>query len=285
MNIFSKFEYLNDLTDSEKILVDYIKDNPDSFIKMSASDISKTCYVSTSSVYRLCNKLGCSGLSELKVQVSASLTDYIHRPKDFDYDYPIKPNQTQYQITNKLKEVYENTVLSSINLLDLEQLRLSVSQLRKSKTIDIYTSAGNIFFAENFKFQMQEIGVNVNVPIEEYQQKLVAVSSDSTHTAIIISFGGRTINTNDLIRILKKNRTPIITITTPNSPIEKKGDYVIYMNPYENHYNKISSFSTRLSLLYILDSIYACYFELDYEKNVKYKLEKYELMNTRGKNK
>lgn len=168
--------------------------------------------------------------------------------------------------------------MSLINLLDLEQLRLSVSQLKRSKIIDVYTSAGHIYFAENFKFQMQEIGVSVNVPIEEYQQRLVAASSDSTHTAMIISFGGRGINTNDLIRILKKNRTPIIMITTPNSPIEKYGDYIIYMNPCESHYDKISSFSTRLSLLYILDSIYTCYFELDYERNVNYKLKQYELI-------
>ena len=33
--------------------------------------------------------------------------DYIQEDKEFDYDYPIKPNQTQYQITHKLKEVYE----------------------------------------------------------------------------------------------------------------------------------------------------------------------------------
>ena len=107
MNIFTKLEHLNDLTESEKIIVDYIKNNPETFIKMSAVQISKTWFVSTSSLYRLCTKLGYSGLAELKVQVSSSLNDYIQEDKEFDYDYPIKPNQTQYQITHKLKEVYE----------------------------------------------------------------------------------------------------------------------------------------------------------------------------------
>ena len=50
------------------------------------------------------------------------------------------------------------------------------------------------------------------------------------------------------------------------------------MNPYENHYRKISSFSTRLTLLYILDCLYTCYFELDYENNIKNKIEYYESM-------
>ena len=44
MNIFTKLEHLNDLTESEKIIVDYIKNNPETFIKMSAVQISKTCF-------------------------------------------------------------------------------------------------------------------------------------------------------------------------------------------------------------------------------------------------
>lgn len=184
---------------------------------MTSSMIAKT----TSSLYRLCHKLGLKGLSDLKVQISSSLTSYLQEERNFDYDYPVKPNQTQYQITHKLKDVYEQTIISSMNLIDLEQLRLSVSLLYKAKFIDIYTSAGNIYFAENFKFQMQEIGVNVNVPLEEYQQRLTAACSDSSHCAIFISVGGRGLLVENLIRILKKKKTPIIMITAVNSEIEK----------------------------------------------------------------
>ena len=42
-----------------------------------------------------------------------------------------------------------------------------------------------------------------------------------------------------------------------------------------NHYKKISSFSTRLSILYILDVLYTCYFKLDYQENIEKKLAYY----------
>lgn len=61
--------------------------------------------------------------------------------------------------------------------------------MEKSQIIDVYTSAGNINFALNFQFQMQEIGIQVNVPIDEYQQRLTAASSNENHLAIIITFG------------------------------------------------------------------------------------------------
>lgn len=279
MNIFSKLEQVVDLTDNEKILVQYMQDNTDEFIQMSAEDISKKCYISISTIYRLCRKLEVSGLSELKVHISASIENHLKEEKQFNYNYPFKQNETQYQITHKLKDVYEQTITSTINLLDLEQLRLVALKMNKAKYIDIYTSAGNIYFAENFKFQMQEIGKSVNVPLEEYQQRLAATISDQTHIALIISFGGRGSSMSAITKLLKKTKTPIVLIcSTLDNPLKPYADYILYMSSYEDHYNKISSFATRLSLLYILDSIYTCYFKLDYDKNIKNKLSYYETM-------
>ena len=273
MNIFSKLDKLTDLTQNEKTLVCYMQDNSEDFIRMSASEISKACFVSTSSIYRLCKKIGLAGLAELKVQVSLSINEYLKEQNSLNFDYPFKQNETQNQVILKMKELYEQTIHSSLNLIDLNTLKLVASILKKAIYIDFYTSAGNIFFAENFKFQMQEIGTFINVPIEEYHQLLTASTSDEKHVAIIVSFEGRGLIIENLANILKKNNTPIILISSTNeNPITKYADYHLYLSSNENHFNKISSFSTRLSLLYLLDCIYTCYFKFDYEKNVNYKL-------------
>ena len=56
MNIFSKLDKLTDLTQNEKTLVYYMQNNSEDFIRMSASEISKACFISASSIYRLCKK-------------------------------------------------------------------------------------------------------------------------------------------------------------------------------------------------------------------------------------
>ena len=282
MNIFSKLDKLTDLTQNEKTLVCYMQDNPENFIKMSASEISKACFISTSSIYRLCKKVGLAGLAELKVQISLSINEYLKEQNSLNFDYPFKQNETQNQVVLKMKELYEQTIQSSLNLIDLNVLKLVASILKKAKYIDFYTSAGNIYFAENFKFQMQEIGTFINVPIEEYHQLLTASTSDEKHVAIIVSFEGRGLITKNLANILKKNNTPIILISSTNdNPITKYADYHLYLSSNENHFNKISSFSTRLSLLYLLDCIYTCYFKFDYEKNVNYKLSTYKKLSSK----
>lgn len=282
MNIFSKLDKLTDLTQNEKTLVCYMQDNPENFIKMSASEISKACFISTSSIYRLCKKVGLAGLAELKVQISLSINEYLKEQNSLNFDYPFKQNETQNQVVLKMKELYEQTIQSSLNLIDLNTLKLVASILKKAKYIDFYTSAGNIYFAENFKFQMQEIGTFINVPIEKYHQLLTASTSDEKHVAIIVSFEGRGLIAENLANILKKNNTPIILISSTNeNPITKYADYHLYLSSNENHFNKISSFSTRLSLLYLLDCIYTCYFKFDYEKNVNYKLSTYKKLSSK----
>ena len=279
MNIFSKLDNLTDLTANEQTLVDYMKNNTERFVNMSADEISAACFVSIPTIYRLCKKLKLNGLSQLKMVVSNSIRDYMKEKNGIDYNYPFSQNETQYQITVKMKELYEQTLTTLNNLIDLEQLRLIALALKKAKYIDIYTSAGNIYFAENFKFQMSEIGVVVNVPVEQYQQSLAAAASNEEHVAIVVSFEGRGMLVEQVMTLLKKNKTPIVLISsTTNKTMIQSSDYNLYLNPNENHYNKISSFSTRLSLLYLLDCIYTCYFKLDYDKNVKYKTETYMKM-------
>lgn len=276
MNLFINLKENKELSKNERILADYILKHPEDVLKMSSKDLGKECFVSTATVYRLCDKLGLSGFSDLKIKITSSLDDYRKSNEDFNFDFPVNQFQTHYEIIQKIKEDYEQTLNLTANLFSLDQLRLIASAMKKAQIIDVYTSAGNINFALNFQFQMQEIGIQVNVPVDEYQQRLIAASSNENHLAIIITFGGRGILSDILPRILHKVKTPIVLISSYDYTFKDLDpDYQLYISPYENHYKKISSFSTRLSILYILDVLYTCYFKLDYQENIEKKLAYY----------
>ena len=279
INILNQMKNQTDLSNNEKIVRDYILANPELVIEQDVKTLSKKCYVSVSTIYRLCNKLKLDGFAELKLKIASSLKEYHNTDDEFDYNFPIKQFQTHHNILVKLKEDYEQTIINTYNYFDLEELRKIVIALKKAKYIDLYTSAGNIYFALNFMFQMSEIGVHVHVPIEEYHQRLTAAQSSKEHLAIIISFEGRGLLNETIIETLKQTNTPILLISSYTYKIYKDDiQYHLYISPYENHYNKISSFSTRLSILYILDVLYTCYFKEDYDNNLEKKLLFYKKM-------
>lgn len=285
MNIFTLLQTKQNFTESEKIVADYILDNPERFIHMTTKQISQECFVSVTSIYRLATKCGVSGLADLKVKLSQSLSEYQEIDGDFDFDFPIKKYQTHHQLIESLKEDYNQTVLETSHLFDLDTLQEVIKLMDHASQIDLYTSAGNIFFASNFRFQMLEIGKQVNVPVEEYHQRLLAAGSDSSHLAIVISFSGRGLLAQKIPRILHKNHVPIVLISsTDYHPEIHYFNYHLFLSSKENHYKKISSYSTRLSLLFILDVLYTAFFQRHYEENLKKKTDYYQKMIQGDKN-
>lgn len=81
MNMFVKLENIQNITESENKIVQYVLTHPDGVMSMSIKELSEACYVSTSAIYRLCDKLDVDGYNEFKVRLSHSLTEYTQKKK------------------------------------------------------------------------------------------------------------------------------------------------------------------------------------------------------------
>jgi len=279
MNVLTKISELNNLTSNEENLAKFILEHPEVVINSRANEIARLSFSSTSTLYRFINKLGLSGLAEFKIELISSLK-MIADTKELNYDYPISKNDTSLEMMQSLYKLYQGTIDDTFMYMDSEAIEEVVERLYTAKVIDVYSTSANLFFAKNFKFQMQEIGVLVNVPDEDYIQSLSAANSDQTHIAIVVSFGGRGVVISNVTQMLYEQGIDIVLITsTQDNPLTKYAKYKLYLASSENHYNKISSFSTRLSLLYVFDMLYSFYFHKDYERNILYKLNNYKKIN------
>lgn len=128
------------------------------------------------------------------------------------------------------------------------------------------------------------MGKDIRVPIDEYEQRLIATSSGPDDVAIVVSFGGRGLLAVPVAKELKRCGATVVAVcsATP-TPLDVYADCRLAMAPYENHYRKVSSFATRPSLLYVLDVLYACCFMPDYQANIEHKLGYYDGIVHQGK--
>lgn len=274
-----KLKSLDKLTTSEEVLITYILDFPEKVIHFSPKELAEHSYVSISTIYRLINKLDLEGLNDLKFALVNYLNEHTTE-QIIDIDYPISAEDNHYAITQKLKSVYNQTVQSTIDTNNFDTIAFNGNLLKQAEFIDVYATSANIYFAQNFQFQLQEIGKQVNVPIDDFMQNLSAANSTPKHLAIVVSYGGRSSSVKKILEILKKNESKILLVTSKDSPLlNETVDGVFLFSSLENHYNKISSFSTRMSLMYIFDSLYLSFFNQDYDRNLAYKLDNYQKMN------
>ena len=253
MDLFTKIKSITSFTESEQIFIQYILDHPYDVIQLSLQQLAKTSYVSISTIYRVMEKLDINGLNQLKLQISESLKNN-KDSKDIDYNYPFQKTDTHHQIMTQMLSLYEQTLKNTFNLIDLDELLHIVQALKKANNIYIFPSIGNYFMAESFQQSMLEIGVKVDVIKEAYYQ----------HWNV------------QLCKELNQKNIPIILISsTIHTPIDQFAKYHLYFSSYEDSEEKIASFSSRISLQYLLDCIYACYFNRDYQKNLEYKIKNY----------
>lgn len=270
---------LTHLTPNEQVLVTYMLQYPIKVINFTPKELSAASFVSTATIYRLLTKLKVSGFNEFKIALAASIkqSDGVEQ---INTNFPIMATSTTADIVEQMTLLYQRTLNQTNQLINTTKIDSVVSKIVKAKMIDIYAAAGNIHFAKNFQFQLQEIGIMSTVPDEDYIQQLTAANSTEQHIAIVVSYGGRAQTTKEVIRLLNENQTPIILLTsTQGNPFVEFADDILYLASEENHYNKISSFSTRYSILVLFDLLFAGIFNQNPEKNYQYKLANYQKMN------
>ena len=280
MNILSQMHKLNHLTSNEKTMVQFILSDPQGFLELKPNEIASNAYVSISTLYRLIDKLELNGINALKIEIVKALQETHQSINNIDVNFPILESDTNHQLISQLKKLFSKSIDETSILFDADELIEITQRIMKARNIDIYTSSSNIYFAQNFQFQMQEIGYRVNVPVENYIQRLSAANSNESDFPIIMSYGGRGISTQQVVNILnKKNIEYLLICSTEMGDTFTGARYKILIPALEDHYNKISSFSSRLSLLYVFDVLYTILFHQKYDENLNFKLENFKSIN------
>ncbi len=171
-----------------------------------------------------------------------------------------------------MASLYHQTIASTKNLLDLDIMLKVVQSLDKAKRIIMLPTSGNINIAYNFQLNMKEIGKHIEVESVPYYQYLSAVSLNKDDVAIIISYANRGTAILDIIKELKKQQVKIVLIssTFPNE-LFLYATYHLFFCPYESLNQKIASFTSRISLQYLLDVLFSCYFNRHYQQNMDFK--------------
>ncbi len=285
MNIENMIKCCNNLTPTENQLAQYILQNKEQVQKLSIQNLSEKTFASKSAIHRFCKKIGVDGFNELKVKLAQDILEGVKGEKQIDANFPFAANDSQELIAQKLLKLYEASITDTYNSIDGEELNKAVVLLHKAEIIDIYTHAHNINAAENFQDKMRSIGRMVNCPKSFYEQRCTATASNKKHAALVLSYSGKASFLPSIVEVLLKNRTEIIWIGRVGASVVP--NYIkhhLYISDRENLRNRISQFSSHISMQYMLDVIFSCIFKMDYERNIDYIQEVADIVDDRDIN-
>lgn len=273
MSIMTQLEFELEFSESEKEIARYILNHGDDVLSMSVKELAKNTYTSPATIVRLCKKIGLEGYNDFKIKYSAELQYDLHHSNRIDVNFPFEKKDTHPMICHKLASLSEEVIADTIKLIDFDQLEKIVDLLYQSHDIDIYGSGNSLLAAMSFQHKMMRIARNVNLKALHGEQVFLSYNSDEKRIAVIISYSGETHDLIQIAQILKEKKTPIIVLTSiGDNHLSHYADYILNIGSREKIFTKIAPFASQVSMEYLLNVIFSCIFQKDYDPNIQNKI-------------
>ncbi len=254
----------------EQSAVDFMLEQKEDIRDMTVKEIAAAAYCAPSTLIRVAHKLGFEGWSALKESFLEE-TEYLsHQHSGVDANFPFFKGDTDITISENLAVLECESIMDTLSMLDAAQLHKATMMLRHAKIIYILTAYPNHELTGMFREQMLRIGRTVVVVHQPLYAAWLMTPEDC---AIILSYSGETGLLVEAARILNERKVPFISISNVGeTTLARRSQATLKLCTREKLYSKIGSFSSEISVFYLLHVLYACLFESEYDRNVERKL-------------
>lgn len=242
--------------------------------KFSMQQIADATYSSRPTLVRIAKKMGYSGWNELARKYIDECNYYASHYSHISPNQPFKKGDNVTAIADKVGHVMVESTLETLELLDTEELTRAARMLAQANRIAMLCISVNSILAELFQRKMMQIGVHVEL-VKQSEQFFHVQSLKKGDVAIMISYSGNNENRAPMryIECLKENGVKIIGLTSAgDNLLRSKVDCILTMASREKLYSKVATFATEESICFLLNVLYACFFNLQYEINMQYKV-------------
>lgn len=257
MNFFEKLDSLQNLTPNEESLITFILKEPNRFMELKPKDIAVEAYVSLSTIYRFADKLGLDGVNAMKVELASAL---MQNNVGHDLNIAIDLNGSPLQLIGRMKENLVQSVQNTYADFSPNLLHQISDLVRDAEGITVFTSYSNYFFAQNFKYQMSEVGKRIAVPRDMYSCLSEAAVMESKDLAVIISQDGRSSSMQTIAKKLSDKNVNIIVITrNPENPIVSHATATMIVHSKYTEDTMMEGMFFRQGMYYCLNTLFVLY--------------------------
>lgn len=273
MSIMTQLEFELEFSESEKEIAKYILNHGEAVLSMSVKELAKHTYTSPATIVRLCKKIGLEGYNDFKIKYSAELQYDLQHTNRIDVNFPFQKDDSHPLICHKLASLSQEVIADTVKLIDFNQLHQIVDLIYHYPTIDIYGSGNSLLAAMSFQHKMMRISRDVNLRVLHGEQIFMSYNTNPDRIGMIISYSGETNEVIQIAQTLKEKKTPLIVLTSiGDNRLSHYADYILNIGSREKIFTKIAPFASQISMEYLLNVIFSCLFQKDYEQNIQNKV-------------
>ena len=238
---------LPELRKSEKVVADFILNDPKSVITMKTAEASGAMGISEPTLIRFCKALGFSGYQEFKINLSQQLA-----ADDYFVMYEIEEDDSIHELCEKVFDTTISEILNVRSQIDQNVLEAAIELLANAKRVEVYAFGGSAPVAMDAQHKFFRLKISSSFISDPHIQFMSANSLSKNDVVVAISQSGTTSALIDSVKIVRKNGVKVIGVMPGDTPLANICDFPLTINIGVN--NRISKpLTSRIAYTAVID--------------------------------
>ena len=254
MSILKQLEEPNfKATKSDKVLIEYIKENIEDVFYKSISQISKESGIGEATITRFSKKMGYSGLQDFKVTLAREISGLKNRTiinRSIENDEGVM--ESARKLFNSNIRILENT----FNIIDGNDIEKATDMIINAKKVFFIGIGYSGMTAEDSNYKFSRIGFNCMSLDSSHNMIMMASLMDEDDVIVAISHSGETDEIIKTVNIAKANGASVISVTEDKSSRLRDVSDVNLGYFSGESILETGSISSKLAQFFIIDLVY-----------------------------
>ena len=234
------------LSPAELRVAELVLAHPRTVLNQPIVEIAKAAQVSQPTVIRFCRSLGCEGLSDFKLRLASGLTGTVPITH-----VQVTDDDSMLELGTKVLGNTASAILQVRSQLNRDMIDRSVEILAKAERVEFYTVAQYGGVALDAQYKFLRFGIPSAAHTDPGLQTLAVSVLKPGDVAVVISSGGRLPELLEVADIARQRGATVVAITASQSPLARKADTVLAVDPVEDSSTQVPMVSRILQLLMI----------------------------------
>lgn len=235
-------------SDSERIVADWILEQPRALISMSMSDVARACGVSDTTVLRLSRRAGFRGYTDLKLALALDVV----RPGELIHGAVADDDDTA-TVLGKVMNATAQALRDTQAVAQPRVIDAVIDAIESAARIVIVGVGSSGVLGQTFYQRLARLGRMADAPLDGQVQLMHAAALGRGDLLVAISYSGATKDVIDSAERARARGATVVAITgNSSSPLALVSDHVLVSVSTQPHSDPLSAMVTSLALLDVL---------------------------------
>lgn len=267
MPIFAKIqEHQEAFSKSELKIAQFILDQPQEVLEMTAQQLARAADSSSAAVIRLCKRLKVYGFPQLKIELSADLSGGELNRK---IQPEVRENEEISSIKERLLVNTQNSLAETVNELDDSQISQLSQLIARSRRLLVLGIAASNLVAQDIAQKWGNVGTIVFAFNNVNDLLPIIANAGAEDILWVVDNSGETPEAVQAAQIAKERKVPIITMTKRgSSTVSELGDIEIHTSQPIELPGRIAATDSLLLQFMAIDIIFYDFVSRNYESSI-----------------